>query len=88
MILHFKAYSKTNHDIEEVLANKRLRGCQVNDPILVFGDNIRDSEVKLNNVYNEIFKFIKRDMNLRSGSFTVEVDAMIGPVIKEKYGFK
>lgn len=88
MILRFRAYSKTNRDIEEVLRYGHLRGCQVNNPIIVFGDSIRDSEVKLNNIYNEIFKFIKRDMNLRSGSFTVEVDDMIGLVIKEKYGFK
>lgn len=88
MILYFKAYSRKNHDIEEVLANKCLRGCQVNDPIIVFGDSIRDSEIKLNKIYSEIFKFIKRDMDLRSGSFIVEVDDMIGQVIKEKYGFK
>ena len=54
----------------------------------MFGDTIHASELKLHKVYNEIFKFIKRDMNLKSGSFIVEVDDMIGSVIKEKYGFK
>ena len=88
MVLYFKAYSRKNHDIEEVLANKRLIGCKVNDPIIVFGDTIHASELKLHKVYDEIFKFIKRDMNLKSGSFIVEVDDMIGSVIKEKYGFK
>lgn len=88
MVLYFKAYSRKNHDIEEVLANKRLRGCKVNDPIIVFGNSTLDSEGNLHKIYNEIFKFIKRDMNLKIGSFIVEVDDMIGSVIKEKYGFK
>ena len=88
MVLYFKAYSRKNHDIEEVLANKCLRGCQVNDPIIVFGDTVHASELKLNKIYSEISKFIKRDMNLKSGSFIVEVDDMIGQVINERYGFK
>ena len=88
MVLYFKAYSRKNHDIEEVLANKRLRGCKVNDPIIVFGDSILDSELKLDNVFKEISKFVIGLIVSKRGSFIVEVDDMIGSVIKEKYGFK
>lgn len=89
MILYFKAYSKKkNHDIEEVLANKRLRGCQVNESIIVFGDTVHASELKLDNVFKEISKFVIGLIVSKTGSFIVEVDDMIGSVIKEKYGFK
>lgn len=88
MILKFKAYSRKNPDIEEVLANKRLRGCQVNDPIIIFGDSILDSEVNLHKVYNEVIKHASKRLECERGSFTVEVDDMIGLAIKEKYGFK
>lgn len=88
MVLYFKAYSRKNHDIEEVLANKRLRGCKVNDPIIVFGDTIHASELKLDNVFKEISKFVIGLIVSKKGSFIVEVDDMIGLAIKEKYGFK
>lgn len=88
MVLYFKAYSKTNHDIEEVLANKRLRGCRVNDPIIVFGNSILDSEVNLYKIYSEVIKHASKILECIRGSFTIEVDDMIGQVIKEKYGFK
>lgn len=88
MVLYFKAYSRKNHDIEEVLANKRLRGYQVNDPIIVFGDSILDSEVNLYKIYNEVIKHSSKILECRRGSFTIEVDDMIGQVIKERYWFK
>lgn len=88
MVLYFKAYSRKNHDIEEVLANKCLRGCQVNDPIIVFGDTVHASELKLDKVFKEISKFVIGLIVSKRGSFIVEVDDMIGPVIKEKYGIK
>ena len=88
MILHFKAYSKTNRDIEEVLRHGHLRGCKVNDPILVFGDTIVESEIILAKVYHEIIKYASKRLECMRGSFTVEVDDMIGLAIKEKYGFK
>lgn len=88
MILRFKAYSKTNRDIDYVIRHGRLRGCKVNDPILVFGENIYVSELNLNKVYSEIHKFITKDIDLRSGSFEVEVDDLVGKVMIEKYGFK
>ena len=88
MIVHFRAYSKTNRDIEEVLRCGHLRGCQVNDPIIVFGDTIVESEITLAKVYHEIVKYASKRLECMRGSFTVEVDDMIGPVIKEKYGFK
>lgn len=48
MVLRFRAYSRSNRDIEEVLAaNKRLIWCQINEPIIVFGDTIHASELKL-----------------------------------------
>lgn len=88
MILHFRAYSKTNCDIEEVLRCGHLRGCQVNNPIIVFGDTIVESEITLAKVYHEIIKYASKRLECTRGSFTVEVDDMIGLVIKEKYRFK
>ena len=88
MILNFKAYSRRNKDIEEVLRCGHLRGHSANEPILVFGNTIAESEYNLRAIYSTIHKFIMKDIDLRQGSFVIEVDDMIGIVIKEKYGLK
>ena len=88
MILRFRAYSRSNRDIDEVLQRGALRGHQVNNQIIVFGNTIVESEITLAKVYHEIIKYASKRLECTRGSFTVEVDDMIGLVIKEKYRFK
>lgn len=54
----------------------------------MFGDTVHASELKLDNVFKEISKFVIGLIVSKKGSFIVEVDDMIGLAIKEKYGFK
>lgn len=87
MVLRFRAYSRSNRDIDEVLANKRLIGCHVNEPIIVFGDTITDSQYKLREVYMKLSPYIVKDLYRTSDSFTIEVKDEDAEKLKSKYGF-
>ena len=47
MVLRFRAYSRSNRDIAEVLQSGALKGHKVNEPIIILGDTITDSQYKL-----------------------------------------
>lgn len=88
MVLRFRAYSRSNRDIDEVLQSGALRGHQVNEPIVILGDTITDSQYKLREVYMELSSYIVKDLYRTSDSFTIEVKDEDGEKLKNKYGFK
>ena len=88
MILRFRAYSRSNRDIDEVLQSGALRGHQVNEPIIILGDTITDSQYKLREVYRDLSQFILNDLGRSSDSFAIEVTEENGYKLKNKYGFK
>ena len=87
MILRFRAYSRSNRDIDEVLQSGALRGHQVNEPIVILGDTITDSQYKLREVYTELSPYIVKDLYRTSDSFTIEVKDEDAEKLKNKYGF-
>ena len=87
MILIFKAYSRSNRDINEVLQSGALRGHQVNEPIIILGDTITDSQYKLREVYMELSPYIVKDLYRTSDSFSIEVKDEDAEKLKSKYGF-
>lgn len=88
MILRFRAYSRSNRDIDEVLQSGALRGHKVNEPIVILGDTITDSQYKLREVYRDLSQFILNDLGRSSDSFAIEVTDEDGEKLKSKYGFK
>ena len=88
MVLRFRAYSRSNRDIAEVLQSGALRGYQVNDPIIILGDTITDSQYKLRDVYMELRPHIVQEISRTSDSFAIEVTEEDGYKLKNKYGFK
>ena len=87
MVLRFRAYSRSNRDIDEVLQSGALRGHQVNEPIIILGDTITDSQYKLREVYMELSPYIVKDLHRASDSFSIEVKDEDGEKLKNKYGF-
>src|SRR5574344_1446432 len=87
MILRFRAYSKSNRDIDEVLQSGALRGYKVNEPIIILGDTITDSQYKLREVYMELSPYKVKDLYRTSDSFSIEVTDEDGEKIKNMYGF-
>lgn len=87
MILRFRAYSRSNRDIDEVLQSGALRGYKVNEPIVILGDTITDSQYKLRDVYMELSPYIVKDIHRTSDSFSIEVTDEDGEKLKSKYGF-
>lgn len=88
MVLRFRAYSRSNRDIDEVLQSGALRGHKVNDPIIILGDTITDSQYKLREVYMELSQHIVQDIHRTSDSFSIEVTDEYGEKLKSRYGFK
>lgn len=88
MVLRFRAYSRSNRDITEVLQSGALRGHKVNEPIVILGDTITDSQYKLREVYMELRPYIVKDLGRTSDSFAIEVTDEDGDKLKNKYGFK
>ena len=87
MVLRFRAYSRSNRDIDEVLQSGALRGYQVNEPIIILGDTITDSQYKLREVYTELSPYIVKDLYRTSDSFSIEVKDEDAEKLKNKYGF-
>ena len=87
MVLRFRAYSRSNRDIDEVLQSGALRGHQVNEPIIILGDTITDSQYKLREVYTELSPYIVKDLYRTSDSFSIEVKDEDAEKLKNKYGF-
>ena len=87
MVLRFRAYSRSNIDIAEVLQSGALIGHQVNEPIIILGDTITDSQYKLREVYRELSQYIVKDLHRTSDSFSIEVTDEDGEKLKNKYGF-
>ena len=87
MVLRFRAYSRSNRDIDEVLQSGALRGHQVNEPIIILGDTITDSQYKLREVYMELSPYIVKDLHRTSDSFSIEVKDEDANKLKNKYGF-
>lgn len=87
MVLRFRAYSRSNRDIDEVLQSGALRGHQVNEPIIILGDTITDSQYKLREVYMELSPYIVKDLHRTSDSFSIEVKDEDAEKLKNKYGF-
>ena len=87
MVLRFRAYSRSNRDIDEVLQSGALRGHQVNEPIVILGDTITDSQYKLREVYMELSPYIVKDLYRTSDSFSIEVKDEDAEKLKNKYGF-
>ena len=87
MILRFRAYSRSNRDIAEVLQSGALRGHKVNEPIVILGDTITDSQYKLREVYRDLSQFIVNDLGRSSDSFSIEVKDEDAEKLKNKYGF-
>ena len=88
MILRFRAYSRSNRDIDEVLQSGALIGHKVNEPIIILGDTITDSQYKLREVYMELRPHIVEEISRTSDSFSIEVTEEDGYKLKNKYGFK
>lgn len=88
MIIRFRAYSMTNRDANYMRYKRKLRGYEINDPILVFGQNIYHSTLLLHNIYDKLKKFAQEVISVKRGSFEIKVDDLIGKTIIEKYGFK
>lgn len=88
MVLRFRAYSRSNRDIAEVLQSGALRDHKVNEPIVILGDTITDSQYKLREVYRDLSQFILNDLGRSSDSFAIEVTDEDGEKLKSKYGFK
>ena len=78
----------TNRDAHCVRSKGKLRGCEINDPILVFGQSVNHSELLLHNIYYELKKFAQEVVSVKRGSFEMKVDNLIGKIIIEKYGVK
>ena len=72
-VVRYKAYSMSNRDSMEVLEENRLRGCYVGDPILVFGDTISASEVRLKTIMDKYVDEGYVITDNRRGSFSVEL---------------
>src|SRR5574344_942364 len=87
MVLRFRAYSRSNRDIDEVLQSGALRGHHANERIIILGDTITDSQYKLREVYMELSPYIVKDLHRNSDSFTIEVTDEDGEKLKSKYGF-
>ena len=88
MVLRFRAYSRSNRDIDEVLQSGALRGHKVNEPIIILGETITDSQYKLRDVYMELRPHIVQEISRTSDSFSIEVTNEDGEKLKNKYGFK
>ena len=71
--INYKAYSAKNHDFQYVYLEGRLRGCEVGNPVLVYGFDIKDSEDKLAACKQRYMEVGCAITNNRRGSFTVEV---------------
>ena len=50
----------TNRDAHYVRSTGKLRGCEINDPILVFGQSVNHSELLLHNIYYDLKKNCSR----------------------------
>lgn len=87
MVLRFRAYSRSNRDIDEVLQSVALRGHHANERIIILGDTITDSQYKLREVYMELSPYIVKDLYRTSDSFSIEVTDEDGEKLKNKYGF-
>ena len=78
----------TNRDAHYVRSTGKLRGCEINDPILVFGQSVNHSELLLHNIYYDLKKIAQEVVSVKRGSFEIKVDNLIGKIIVEKYGVK
>lgn len=72
--INYKAYSKKNPDFWYVYRENRLRGCEVGNPVLIYGHDIFDSEDKLADCKQRHIDEGHTITNNRRGSFTVEVE--------------
>ena len=84
--IRFRAYSASNPDIDYVWEYGRLRGCQINEPILIIGETIEESEIILRYVKEKISKLGIKIENNRIGSFSINVDEEAAHMIFFKWG--
>ena len=73
MIMRFKAYSLKNSDSSYVYREGRERGCKKGEINLVFGQDIKDSEYRLDIIRTAFYDNGVKFLSNRKASFTIEI---------------
>lgn len=75
MILNFKCYSQKNRDFHEVYyGEKRFKGCEIGNPIIVAGYNIRESERNLMVIKEALMQIPNSEVLInKAGSFSIQI---------------
>jgi len=71
-VANYRCYSRTNRDAQEVRQQNRFRGCRVGNPVIVWGDTIRESEMNLIDLRNSLECSGAIILDFKRGSMVVE----------------